>query len=279
MERESGVSRSAPVPNRVSRWGSLLDTAKTAVWWPVTYIERVDPDCFKAGCPVAPRYRSGHALPVLQQVADLGQEFLVLRQRRGRGPPFLLWAPQPAEEFDDEEEQRQGHDHEVDDLAEEQAVGDLLAVDDPLPVEIALFAGQDDADKWHDDVLYQRIDDLAERGADDHADGQVDDVPLQGERLEFVDQRERPLRRVQRPDRLERVHSDPLPSPYRVRVEIRGIVTHPGRRLPQRRPRFVLDTGRLRGPYAGFLFHCYSRPPSRGPDPGSPRASGSVGPL
>src|SRR5262249_32143100 len=42
----------------------------------------------------------------------------------------------------------------------------------------------------------------------DHADGEVDDVPLEGERLELIEQRERRLGRVERPDRLERVHGE-----------------------------------------------------------------------
>src|SRR6185436_4073643 len=139
----------------------------------------------------------GLSRPALQQVADLGEQLLVLRRRRGRGVLLLLLAHHPAEKLDDKDEEHQGEDQEVHDLAEEQAVGDLLAVEHPLPLEVALLAGHHHADEGHDDVFHQRIDDLAEGGADDHADGEVDDVALEGELLELVEQRERPVSRSQ----------------------------------------------------------------------------------
>src|SRR6185295_16397040 len=110
---------------------------------------------------------------------------------------FFLRAHHPAEKLDDEDEQHEGKDQKVHDLAEEQAVRHLLAVDHPLPLEVAPLAGHHHADERHDDVLHQRIDDLAERGADDHGDREIDHVALQGELLELVEQRESPSSRSQ----------------------------------------------------------------------------------
>ena len=45
----------------------------------------------------------------------------------------------------------------------------------------------DRADDRHDDVLHQAHDEQAERGADDHRDGQVEDVALHDELLEVVE--------------------------------------------------------------------------------------------
>jgi hypothetical protein len=46
-------------------------------------------------------------------------------------------------------------------------------------------AAEDLADDRHDQVAHQRIDDLAEGAADDHADGEVHHVALDGKLLEF----------------------------------------------------------------------------------------------
>ena len=50
-------------------------------------------------------------------------------------------------------------------------------------------AAEDPADDRHDEVLHQRIDDLAERAADDHADGEIDHVALDREFAEFTHHR------------------------------------------------------------------------------------------
>ena len=56
---------------------------------------------------------------LLEQVADLGEQFLLLgRWRRGLGL-FLLEAHDPAQELHDEEEEGGGHDQEVDDVSKE----------------------------------------------------------------------------------------------------------------------------------------------------------------
>src|SRR5205085_12476335 len=47
----------------------------------------------------------------------------------------------------------------------------------------------DRTDEWREDVLHERVDDVFERGTDDDADGQVDDVAAQDERLEFLQHR------------------------------------------------------------------------------------------
>jgi hypothetical protein len=43
-------------------------------------------------------------------------------------------------------------------------------------------------DQGHDQILDQRIDDGVECAADDDADRQIDDIPLEGERLELVEE-------------------------------------------------------------------------------------------
>src|SRR4051812_9391549 len=56
-----------------------------------------------------------------QEVANLSEEFLVLRQ----GREILLARPRhPAEELDDEQKEGEGNDQEIDEFAQEQAVGD-----------------------------------------------------------------------------------------------------------------------------------------------------------
>ena len=75
-------------------------------------------------------WRSGR--PLLEQVADLGEEFLILGGgRQGVGIGFFggLRLHDPAQELHDEDEQGQGQDQEADDVAEELAVGDRLLAD------------------------------------------------------------------------------------------------------------------------------------------------------
>ena len=50
----------------------------------------------------------------------------------------------------------------------------------------------DGADQRHDNVVDQRIDDRPECGADDDADGKIDDVAAHGEFLEFLEHRSHP---------------------------------------------------------------------------------------
>jgi len=84
-------------------------------------------------------------------------------------------------------EDRRGDDDEVEAALEKFAVGDLGGADlhrQCLEIE----AADQRADAGHDHVLDQRRDDLAERGADDHADGEIDDVALDREVAEFFQQ-------------------------------------------------------------------------------------------
>src|SRR5439155_7903722 len=67
----------------------------------------------------------------LEQVPNLRQQFLVLGQWRGLVLTFAANPAEPGDELNREEEERQRHDQEVDDLPEEQAVRNLpLAHDD-----------------------------------------------------------------------------------------------------------------------------------------------------
>src|SRR6267378_4346226 len=140
----------------------------------------------------------------LEQVADLGEQYLLLRRGGRRG---LLRFHHEAEELHDEKVEHERDDDEVHDLAEEEPVGDFLRADHDLPAEVALLAGRQYPHGRHEDVLDQGIDDLGERGADDHAHSEVDDVPLQGEVLEFIEDRERAARWVDRTNRFQRIHT------------------------------------------------------------------------
>src|SRR5262249_7738893 len=139
-----------------------------------------------------------HRLPVPpEQVADLGQQLLVLGQRRqGFGRPLLPEPVDPAQELDHEEEQHQGHYEEGYHFPQELAEGDGGIADLDHPVLVPA-PGQDEADQWHEDVLDQGVDDFAEGRPDNDGDGQVDDVALEREGLELLQQREGLLRRVQ----------------------------------------------------------------------------------
>ena len=72
---------------------------------------------------------------------------------------------------------------------------ELGAVDrEAQPAEVG-FAG--DGDDRGDDVFHQCGHDRPERGADDHADGEVDDVATEYERLEVLEHVSPPV--VKRP--------------------------------------------------------------------------------
>src|SRR5271157_3189141 len=122
----------------------------------------------------------------LEQVANLGEQFLVFCQRRALGF-FLPEMHDPAQELHDEKEEGRGHDQEVDDISKEQTVLNVLTFNPEHPVFIALVAREDDADNWHDNVIDQRLDDVAEGAADDHAHGQVDHIPFERELPELVE--------------------------------------------------------------------------------------------
>src|SRR3989344_4320133 len=126
-----------------------------------------------------------------QQIANLGKQFLIFRRggRRGGGFGFLRFHD-IAEKFNDEDIQRKRHDDEIHHLADEQTVRNIFAIDDELPAEVALLARQQHADGGHDDVFDERIDDLAEGGADDDTDGEIYDVALEREVLELLEQRQ-----------------------------------------------------------------------------------------
>src|SRR6185503_8375861 len=86
-------------------------------------------------------------------------------------------------------------------------------------------AAEQEPDRRHQDVFYERVDDLAEGGADDHADGEVDDVAPHRELFELFEHGSTPLWCVlvgsaaeQLLDRLERV--DVLLEPVEMRLDV-----------------------------------------------------------
>ena len=155
-------------------------------------------------------------LPVFEQVADFGQQDLLLRGsgRSDGGCRFAL-ADQPVHEFDHQKD-AEGQDRKVHALLDEIAVvpvnglgsgfddrfaapADHLAdrmggvcrrvayLGDVQPQGREVRIADQRADRGHDDVVHQRGDDLAERAADDNADGHVHDVALEGELAEFLE--------------------------------------------------------------------------------------------
>jgi hypothetical protein len=50
------------------------------------------------------------------------------------------------------------------------------------------LARDQDGDQGHDQILDQRIDKVVEHAADDDSDRQIDDIPLEGERLELIEE-------------------------------------------------------------------------------------------
>src|SRR5256885_9831429 len=78
--------------------------------------------------------------PLLQEIPNLGQQGLLLRQwRRGRRF-FLLGFHEPSKKLDDTEEDGRRDNEKVDHLPQEQPVGDLFAMHHELPGERALLA-------------------------------------------------------------------------------------------------------------------------------------------
>src|SRR5690606_11143987 len=53
-------------------------------------------------------------------------------------------------------------------------------------VGVEVEATEDGADDWHDDVVDQRINDLAEGTADDHADSQIHHIASGNKLLKFL---------------------------------------------------------------------------------------------
>src|SRR5581483_12145158 len=93
-----------------------------------------------------------------------------------------------------EEEDREGDDDEVDDRLDERAVGQHRCVRLPrvgegrelLPGKVheepaEVDAAEQQADDGHQHVGHERVHDLPERPADDHADRQVEHAPAHGE--------------------------------------------------------------------------------------------------
>src|SRR3954468_15588505 len=123
-----------------------------------------------------------------QQVPDLGQQLLVGGQRSGLR---LLTAPAALGEL----VQRQ-HDDEVHGRGDEQEVEPGLqdlpdvevgAVEREVPDLADVRLAEDRGDQRVDQVLHQRGDDRAERGADDDRDREVEDVPAHDEFLEALE--------------------------------------------------------------------------------------------
>jgi hypothetical protein len=99
----------------------------------------------------------------------------------GQGPPAL--DAQPRHELDDEE-QRDGQQHELQQVVEERADLDRGALDrDGHVGEVAL--ADDGGDQLQEDVRDERLDERRERGSDDEAQRQVKHIATDGHRLEL----------------------------------------------------------------------------------------------
>lgn len=128
---------------------------------------------------------------------------------RGGAAASSFFAHQPAEEQLDAQEECEGDDQKVDHLAQEFTPVDRLVDHDGLRLRIdvrsehrlqlfvPLIAGHHQRQQRHDDVVDQRLDDGAEGGPNNHADGQVDDISLEGEGLELVEHRTGLLQRFE----------------------------------------------------------------------------------
>ena len=141
-------------------------------------------------------------LLILQQVANFGEElFFGARCRRcclcccGFCFFFLAHVLHKAEEFLHQEEYGECDNQEVQDFTDEGAVrnGDAFGgcVDEGLDAFACVLTatlGDDGGNGRHYDVTDERIDDLSECGTDDDTDGHVNDVSLEGERLEFFNE-------------------------------------------------------------------------------------------
>src|SRR5215467_4822688 len=107
----------------------------------------------------------------------------------------------------DQEEDGERDDDEIDHRVQEHAVvqrgrsGGLRGSErrERLPGQadeevLEVHAAEEPPDRRHDDVVDERGDDRAERGAHDHTDRQVDDVAPHDERLEFAQHGSPPVR-------------------------------------------------------------------------------------
>src|SRR5215471_10406470 len=150
--------------------------------------------------------------PLLQEIPDLCQQFLLLGEWRRRGSFLLSRLHEPPQKLDDEEENGQRDQEKVDHLSEKQPIRDFLPMDDSLPLEMAMLSCEQHTDQGHDEVLDQRVDDLAEGRPDDHPDCEINDIAFEGEVLEFLDQGPGLPRRYDRRHPLHRFH---IPPPLR----------------------------------------------------------------
>jgi len=130
---------------------------------------------------------------MLQQVTDLGEEFLAL----GRCDWCrCLGAAQGIDHFD-ESKDAGADDDELDDRVDEASVADnrrvLLGFNDCLvmlaierKVEILERDSFEQHSDWgHDDIRDQGCDDFPEGGSHDDTDGEIDHIPTADELLEF----------------------------------------------------------------------------------------------
>jgi hypothetical protein len=135
--------------------------------------------------------------PRLQDVADLGEKLHVGRRLRLL---VLLSLDEPVHGLH-RKEQHPGDDQEIEGDGDEMAAAEHRALLLRAAIGEALLnrigkrrvmirevepAG-DRTDDRHEDVADERVDDLPERGSDDHADGKIDDIATQGELLEFLE--------------------------------------------------------------------------------------------
>ena len=84
-----------------------------------------------------------------------------------------------------QQEDADGGAQEGENGLQEGAVGNLGLTDDELHTFEVHLAG-DEGEQGHEDGIDQSGHDGGERAADDHTDGQVNDVALESEGLEFI---------------------------------------------------------------------------------------------
>src|ERR1700754_5217231 len=104
-------------------------------------------------------------------------------------PPRLRPSLERVQRQHDEEVDHRGDDQEVERRGDERRdveVGALLSTDE-FDTETGGARGGNRVDERLNDALGERGDDAAERGANDHGDGEVHDVAAQDEVLETFD--------------------------------------------------------------------------------------------
>lgn len=97
---------------------------------------------------------------------------------------LLLEIVELVDEFYDEEQADCDGD-KVDYSLKEQTIGNLSRSDDPLHIFVVVLLGNE-RKKRHYNAVDERVDNRSERRADNHTNGEIDDVSFECEGLEFI---------------------------------------------------------------------------------------------